>query len=61
MMAKEKVSTGWKNLKVRLPGTDIPAKVYTVLSVRDAIEDYKREFRLSPMRQATEFVVEEAK
>ncbi len=60
-MAKEKVSTGWKNLRVSLPGVDLPAKIYTVLSVRDAIEDFKREFRLSPMRAATEFVVEEAK
>jgi hypothetical protein len=60
-MAKEKVSTGWKNLRVSLPGVDLPAKIYTVLSVRDAIQDYIRDMRLSPMRQATEFVVEEAR
>ena len=60
-MAKEKVSTGWKNLRVRLPGVDTPARVYTVLSVRDAIQDYIREMRLSPGRNPQDFVVEEAK
>jgi len=60
-MAKEKVSTGWKNLRVSLPGVDIPAKVYTVLSVRDAIQDYIREMRLSMSRNPSDFVVEEAK
>lgn len=58
-MAKEKVSTGWKNLRVRMDG--LPAKVFTVLSVRDAIEDYKRIMQLSPIRRPEEFIVEEVK
>lgn len=58
-MAKEKPSSGWKNLRIRMEG--LPAKVYTVLSVRDGIEDYKRDMKLSPMRRPDEFIVEEAK
>lgn len=58
-MAKEKPSSGWKNLRIRMEG--LPAKVFTVLSVRDAIQDYIRAMYLSPNRKPEEFIVEEAK
>lgn len=58
-MAKEKPSSGWKNLRIRMEG--LPAMIFTVLSVRDGIEDYKRAMKLSPIRRPEEFIVEEAK
>lgn len=60
-MAKLQTSTtkGWKNIRVRREGA--PAKVFTVREVRDAIEQYKRDFFLHPETDAKQFTVEELK
>lgn len=56
---KAQPSVGWKNVRVSLPG--LPAKTYTVYNVRDAIEDFKRDFNLHKGRDIREFKVEEVK
>lgn len=56
---KVQPSIGWKNVRVTLAG--LPAKTYTVFNVRDAVEDYKRDFNLHKGRDPKEFKIEEVK